>query len=99
METLNWLAIGAFGLGALAKLFVPWLLKRYRNPDSADSAWNWRYFWPQLVAFGIVLLVAPLIVNDLDTISALPPVAAYLSGWGLGDQAKTLVLDTGIVKK
>lgn len=96
---MNWLAVGAFGLGALAKLFVPWLLKRYRDPDAEDSAWNWRYFWPQLVAFGIVMLVAPILSPDIETVTMMPPVGAYLAGWGLGDQAKTLILDTGLVKK
>lgn len=94
-----WLPIIAFGLGAAAKLFVPWLIKRYRNPDAPDSQWNWRYFWPQLAALAVVLLVAPLITPDIETISTLPPVAAYLAGWGLGDQAKTLFLDTGVVNK
>jgi hypothetical protein len=94
-----WLPVVAFGLGAAAKLFVPWLIKRYRNPDSPESKWNWRYLWPQLAAFVVVVLVAPLITPDIDTILTLSPVPAYLAGWGLGDQAKTLFLDTGVVSK
>lgn len=98
MDQVNWLAVGAFGLGALAKLFVPWLLKRFRNPDAPDSKWDWRYLWPQLVAFVIVLLVAP-VLTDVEAINTMAPFGAYLAGWGLGDQAKTLILDTGLVKK
>lgn len=93
------LPIAAFGLGALGKLFVPWLIKRYRNPDAESSKWNWTYLWPQLAGFAVVLLVAPLISPDIDTISTLPWVPAYLAGWGLGDQVKTLFLDTGVVSK
>ena len=96
---INWLAVGAFGLGALAKLLVPWLLKRYRYPDATDSQWNWRYFWPQLVAFAIVALVAPVLFPNIEMINTMTPFMAYLAGWGLGDQAKTLILDTGIVPK
>lgn len=95
---VNLLAIGAFGLGALAKLFVPWFIKRRRNPDAEDSAWNWRYLWPQLAAFVVVMLVAPLI-TDLDAVNMMSPGGAYFAGWGVGDQAKTFILDTGLVSK
>lgn len=98
MNTM-WLAVGAFGLGALAKLFVPWLIKRYRNPEAEDAKWNWRYFWPQLVAFAIVVLMAPVLSPDIESVLQMTPVMAYLAGWGLGDQAKTLILDTGVVSK
>jgi len=96
---INWLAVGAFGLGAFAKLILPWLLKRYRDPDAPDSKWNWRYFWPQLVAFAIVVLVVPILTPNIEAINLMPPFGAYLAGWGLGDQAKTLILDTGLVPK
>lgn len=99
LSTINLIAIGAFAVGTLAKLLVPWLIKRYRNPDAPDSAWNWRYFWPQLVGFVVVLLVAPVLNPDISKVNMLPPFAAYLAGWGTADMAKTLVLDTGVVNK
>lgn len=89
----------AFGLGAIARVFVPWLIKRVREPDSPESKWNWRYLWPQLVTVLVLLLVAPLVAGDLDKTLALAPVPAYLSGWAIADLGKTIFVDTGLVKK
>ena len=77
--------------GVVARMLVPWLIARYRNPDNAK--WTWRYFWPMLLGAGIALLLLPLLFGDLETIKTLAPGVAYLAGWGVADQAKVLFLD------
>ncbi len=88
---INWLAFGGFVLGVLARVMVPWLVKRYRNPDNAK--WSWRYVWPQALGFFILLLVTPLVANDVEAVNTMKPVMAYLAGWGVADLGKTLFLD------
>lgn len=90
---VNWLALGGFVLGALARVFVPWLVKRYRYPDDPDSKWTWRKVWPQFLGFGIVLVVSPVIADDPEAINTMKPVMAYMAGWGVADFAKTMFLD------
>lgn len=80
------------GLGALSNVFVPWLIKRVKDPDSPDSKFSWRYVWPKLVTFLIILLVAPVIGN-VEAITGLTFVPAYLAGWAIADLGQTFILD------
>ena len=70
-------------IGLFARVFVPWLAKRRIDPDK--YAWQWKLLWPQLLAFGLVLMVLPLVIGDLTMIQDLGPQAAWLIGWGAAD--------------
>lgn len=88
-----WLALVLFGLGVLARVFVPWLIVRIKKPDDPESKWSWRYIWPQLVAVLVLLLVAPILMDDPEALTDMRPVMAYIVGWGTADLGKTLFLD------
>lgn len=70
-------------IGLLARIFVPWLAKRRQNP--AEAEWSWKVVWPQLLGFGLVILVLPLVISDLKMIAELPAQAAWILGWGAAD--------------
>lgn len=73
----------ALALGLIARVFVPWLAKRLETPQEAK--WQWKYVWPQVVAVGLLLLLLPLLVDDLAGMSGVPWQLAWLSGWAAGD--------------
>ncbi len=87
-------------VGLAARILIPWLTVRLRNPDDNGSKWTWRYVWPQLLTFAVLILGLPLIVGDLEEVSSLSYSMAYLAGWGAADSGKFLLLDlVGIGKK
>ena len=88
-----WLALLIFLAGVLARVFVPWLITRYRKPDDPKSKWNWRYVFPQLIAFLVLVLVAPIIMDDPEALTTMRPVMVYIAGWGTADIGKTIFLD------
>lgn len=88
-----WLAILIFLAGVGARILVPWLLVRYQKPDDPESKWSWRYIWPQLIAVLILILVAPILMDDPEALTEMRPVMAYIVGWGTADIGKTLFLD------
>ena len=98
MDGSSWVALAVFFLGIVARVFVPFLIKRAKYPDAPDSKWNWKYVWPQLITVGILVLVAPLVSDDIEGLLSLAIVPAYLSGWGAADLGKTLFIDTGVSK-
>ena len=61
-----WLALLIFLAGVLARVFVPWLIVRYKRPDDPDSKWTWRYIFPQLIAV-VVLFCKVFIVAQKNT--------------------------------
>ncbi len=87
----NWFALVVFLLGFVARVFVPWLIARSKNP--ANSQWSWRYVWPQLIAVIVLLLVAPIVAPNIEEVGQLSMVPAYILGWGTADLGKTLFLD------
>jgi hypothetical protein len=80
---VNYLGWIGLGLGLLSRVFVPWLNERRNNPDKAQ--WSWRYVWPQLIAFGVAVLVLPLVVTDLESIAGMSFGPAWLIGWAAAD--------------
>ena len=98
MDSTSWIALGVFFLGIIARVFVPFLIKRAKHPDAPDSKWNWKYVWPQLIVVLVLVLVAPLVADDLNNLLSLGVVPAYLSGWAAADIGKTLFIDTEVVK-
>ncbi len=89
----NWVVLGVFLLGVVARVFVPWLIVRSKDP--ANGKWSWKYFWPQLIAVLVLLLVAPIVAPDIEEVGQLSVVPAYILGWGTADLGKTLFLDVG----
>jgi hypothetical protein len=84
METfLEYLSLISLLAGLGARVLVPWLAVRQQNPDGA--VWDWRFVWPQVLSFVILILMLPLLVEDLAGIHETPAQAAWLLGWGAGD--------------
>lgn len=83
MEVGAFVSLGALLVGLLARVFLPWLVVRRDNPDKAK--WAWKYVWPQLLSFALVLIALPLVISDLESIVILKPQAAWLLGWGAAD--------------
>ncbi len=80
MEYLPWASLL---IGLAGRVFIPWLSVRQQNPERGQ--WDWNKVWPQLLSFGILFLLLPLLIADLQAISAIPVQAAWLLGWGAGD--------------
>ena len=76
----SWVSLG---IGVLARVFVPWLAKRRQSPDEAQ--WSWKHVWPQVISVGLIFLLLPLVVSDLQSIGGLPWQAAWLAGWAAAD--------------
>lgn len=94
----NWVALAVFLLGVVARVFVPWLIARVKDP--ANSQWSIKYVWPQLVAVLVLLLVAPIVAPDIEEVGQLSIVPAYILGWGTADLGKTLFLDVpGLIRR
>lgn len=79
----EWIGLISLLVGLAARIVVPWLAVRQQDPENA--AWSWRFVWPMLLSFGIVVLLLPLIIQDLESIRELPYQAAWLVGWGAAD--------------
>jgi hypothetical protein len=76
MEVLPWILLL---LGAAARIFLPFLIARRDDPS---LSWEWRYVWPQLLSLGIFILILPLLVDDLASVSELDLQYAWLVGYG-----------------
>jgi len=76
MEYLSWIMLF---VGALARVFLPFLLARRDDPN---LSWEWHYLWPQLLSFGIFVLLLPLLVDNLASIKELDPQTSWLVGYG-----------------
>ena len=95
-----WIAVLIFIGGVFARVLVPWLIVRYKNPDDPESKWSWRYIWPQLIAVAVLLLVAPILMDDPEALTEMRPVLIYIAGWGTADIGKTIFLDVpGLARK
>lgn len=81
------LTIISLFVGVLGRVFIPWLAKRQQDPENAQ--WSWQYVWPQLLSFGLIVLLLPLVVDNLESIALLEPQAAWLLGWGAADIGRT----------
>ena len=78
---LGWISLYA---GLTARVFVPWLAKRRKDPDAAK--WDFkRFVLPQLLSLLLIILVLPLVINDLESMGDLPFQAAWLVGWAGAD--------------
>ena len=76
MNALLWLLLL---LGAVARIFLPFLIARRDDPS---LSWEWRYVWPQLLSLGIFVLLLPLLVDDLANVGELDAQYAWLVGYG-----------------
>jgi len=76
MNALPWLLLL---LGAVARIFLPFLIARRDDPS---LSWEWRYVWPQLLSLGIFVLLLPLLVDDLANVGELDAQYAWLVGYG-----------------
>ena len=79
MEILAWISLV---IGMLGRVFIPWLVARQGD---TSLPWEWKFVWPQMLSFLLVILVVPLVIPDLDAITSLGPQAAWLVGWGAAD--------------
>lgn len=80
-------------VGLFARVIIPWVTVRIRNPGDNGSKWTWRYAWPQLATFAVLVLALPLILGNPDDVSSMSYSMAYLAGWGAADTGKFLLLD------
>ncbi len=95
-----WLVVLILIAGVLARVVVPWLIVRYKRPDDPESKWTWRYVWPQIIAFVVLLLVVPILMDDPEALTDMRPVTIYIVGWGTADIGKTIFLDVpGAIRK
>lgn len=78
-----WMGYVSMFVGLLARVFVPWLAVRREDPENAK--WDWKYVWPQLLGFAIIILLLPLIVDNLEVLGTIEPQAGWLVGWAAGD--------------
>jgi len=76
MNALPWLLLL---LGAVARIFLPFLIARRDDPS---LSWEWKYVWPQLLSLGIFVLLLPLLVDDLANVGELDAQYAWLVGYG-----------------
>ena len=76
MNALPWLLLL---LGAVARIFLPFLIARRDDPS---LSWEWRYVWPQLLSLGIFVLLLPMLVDDLANVGELDAQYAWLVGYG-----------------
>ena len=76
MNALPWLLLL---LGAVARIFLPFLIARRDDPS---LSWEWRFVWPQLLSLGIFVLLLPLLVDDLANVGELDAQYAWLVGYG-----------------
>jgi hypothetical protein len=79
----QYLPLAALIVGLLARIFIPWLAVRRRDPEAAK--WDWNQVWPQILSFVMIVLLLPLLVSDLRMIWDMEPQAAWLVGWATGD--------------
>jgi hypothetical protein len=94
----NWVSLAVFILGVVARVFVPWLIARSKDP--ANGQWSWKYLWPQLIAVLVLILVAPIVAPNIEEVGQLSMVPAYILGWGTADLGKTLFLDVpGLIRR
>ena len=66
-------------IGAVARIFLPFLIARRDDPT---LSWSWRFVWPQVLSVGIFILVLPLLVDSLTGVSELDLQYAWLVGYG-----------------
>jgi len=71
------------GLGVLARMIIPWLLKLYKGADMA--AWDWKYLYGQLIGAAIVFFAIPVLIGDLEAVAKLGFQAAFMSGYAAAD--------------
>ena len=76
MNALPWLLLL---LGAVARIFLPFLIARRDDPG---LQWAWRLVIPQLLSLAIFALLLPLLVDDLKSVSDLDLQYAWLVGYG-----------------
>ena len=79
----EWMGLISLIVGLAARILVPWLAVRQQDPEKAE--WSWLQVWPMLLSFGLVVLLLPLVIADLEAIKDLPYQAAWLVGWGAAD--------------
>lgn len=79
MMYLPWLMLL---LGAVARIFLPFLMKLRNTPDLSWTDFDMRYIWPQLISLVIFVLVLPVLVSDLAGIGGLALQEAFLIGYG-----------------
>ena len=82
-DFLSWLFLAT---GILSRILVPWLIARRDDPS---LSWTWRYIWPQLVSFVVIVLMLPLLIANLADISSYDLQVAFLVGWGAADVGRT----------
>lgn len=88
MENFVWLPWVGLFIGLAARIFLPFLAARRKDPT---LSWEWAYVWPQLLSFGLVVLVLPLVVENLKAINELSFQMAWLAGWGAADVGRQVV--------
>ena len=48
---------------------------------------EWHFVWPKLLTVGILVLLLPILVDDLAAVGAMGLQAAFLGGWTAADGA------------
>lgn len=78
----------ALFLGLAARVFIPFLVERKNNPE---MPWEWRFVWPQLVSFGLIVLVLPLVLDAVEEVAEMSWQVAWLAGWAAADVGRQII--------
>ena len=89
MTTLQWLSLASLLAGIAARIFIPWLQARRNDPS---LSWAWRYVWPEVLGFVIVVLGLPMLVPDLqNVVLSLGWQAAWVVGVGAAEAGNIVI--------
>ena len=73
-------------IGVLTRALLPWLIKiivQLRSESDEPVKWQWRYLGGQLLTALVVLLISPLLVDDILVILDASPFAAWAIGYSV----------------
>jgi hypothetical protein len=86
IEMLLNVSVLMYVLGVLTRMVLPWLIKivaqlKSENPEPIQ--WQWRYLAGTGLTAVVVLLVTPLLIEDVTVILESSPFAAWSIGYAI----------------
>lgn len=89
MTSVQWLSLISLFAGIAARIAIPWFQVRRADPS---LSWQWRYVWPEILGFLIVVLGLPMLVPDLqEVVLSLNWQAAWVVGVGAAEAGNMVV--------
>jgi hypothetical protein len=89
MTTLQWLSLVSLLAGIAARIAIPWFQARSNDPS---LSWAWRYVWPEILGFVVVVLGLPMLVPDLqNVVLSLGWQAAWVVGVGAAEAGNIVI--------